>query len=82
MEYTYKPYIVKTQVKKKFINKAYRVLFRTDDLDFKDQNRCFFANYTQHHDAFLVYQIYKLIVAMSIPFPFFSIHDRFGCHPF
>jgi|GEM_PF-5903973 len=80
--YTYEPYILKTFVKKKFTSKAYRISYRTSEIDYKDLSRCFLANYIQHHDALLVYSFYNLIVKSNSVFPCYTLHDRYGCHPY
>lgn len=84
--YTYKPYILTSVVKKKFFKKSYRILIRTNQIDYEAINRSFLANFIQHQDAQLVYIFYKLIFdlenSLNKTIPFCVVHDRYFIHPF
>ena len=59
--YTYKPFKIITCVKKKYFKKAYRILFTTNDIDYKTISKTFLANYVQYLDSLFVYNFQDMI---------------------
>lgn len=84
--YEYIPYVMKSIVKQKFINKAFRVNYRTTEINYDDISKCFTANYIQHHDALLtqyfIQNVMKLELNKIYNISVWTLHDRFGTHVF
>jgi hypothetical protein len=83
--FEYIPYIMKSVVKKKLVKRAYRVNYRTTNINFKELANAFPANYIQHHDSILVYFFMQNILTLKLNhrnMSVWTIHDRFGIHPF